>query len=164
MTIPGGAGPALAEAWRLGLRAAFPSALGDFVDRSVGILDEPIHGIMPMGEVVVNVADETLVIPYRIYSPEEDREAFEALADDARVVLHTLLTRHHDGRVRGVTSIRSFGLARSGWLLSSFNFSASPSSRFTCESSRNSRTYSDPQKQRASPIARSSTPMGGSCV
>jgi hypothetical protein len=51
-------------------------------------------------EFAVRVGGEQLLIPYRIYQPEPEREALAGLSSRQRVITACLYTRHHDGRVR----------------------------------------------------------------
>ncbi|NUQ10889.1 MAG: hypothetical protein HUU26_00985 [Gemmatimonadaceae bacterium] len=80
------------------LARAFPSALRS---EALAALE-----VVPFGEwrltesFILWSQGERLEIPARIYAPEPDEAAENALAEDQRTILHCLYSRHHDGHVR----------------------------------------------------------------
>lgn len=53
-----------------------------------------------LGAFTVAVGTDEVTVPYRIYNPEPERSAEDALSPDQQAILACLYTRHHDGRVR----------------------------------------------------------------
>ena len=78
--------------------SAFPQALRHDVVRVVSVLPTAFHSCSATFRTTIG--DEALIIPYRVYY---DRKAisFGSLTSLQQVVLGCVLTRHHDGFVRG---------------------------------------------------------------
>ena len=82
----------------LQILSAFPQAVRDDVVRVVSVLPTSFHSCSATFRTTIG--DEALIIPYRVYY---DRQAisFTNLTSLQQVVLGCVLTRHHDGFVRG---------------------------------------------------------------
>ena len=82
----------------LQILSAFPQAVRDDVVRVVSVLPTAFHS--SSATFRTTIGDEALIIPYRVYY---DRKAisFSNLTSLQQVVLGCVLTRHHDGFVRG---------------------------------------------------------------
>jgi hypothetical protein len=80
------------------LARAFPRSLASGVAAVIRIIPTASHA--PVGEFHVSVEGEQLSVPYRIYNDEPGAGAVAELNVSARLVLHAIYTRHHDGHVR----------------------------------------------------------------
>jgi len=80
------------------LLAAFPASMSSSVRRVVSIV--PGAQYPPTGTFEVAVQDESVSIPYRIYSEELDPSLERSLTGAQRVIARCLYSRHHDGYVR----------------------------------------------------------------
>ena len=65
-------------------------------DRNVYTLDNLIHE----SQYSVDLDNETLVIPYRLYFNEPDKEKERALTETQKAILNCIYLRHHDGFLR----------------------------------------------------------------
>jgi len=95
------------------------------VDEALAIIPPPskpsldgfvLNGLTRSGVGPLLVADESVVIPYRIYSPEPAAAARQKLSDDAAVVLACAYSRHNDGFVRE-RALRQFVLEDRRWIV-----------------------------------------------
>lgn len=82
----------------LQITSAFPKALRDDVLRVVSVLPEPFHSSTTTFRTAVG--NEVLIIPYRVYYDQKAIDS-HSLTSLQEVVLSCVLTRHHDGFVRG---------------------------------------------------------------
>jgi hypothetical protein len=89
--------------------SAFPQALRHDVVRVVSVLPTAFHSCSATFRTTIG--DEALIIPYRVYY---DRKAisFGSLTSLQQVVLGCVLTRHHDGFVRGGETLGGLSPAR----------------------------------------------------
>jgi hypothetical protein len=79
------------------LSRAFPRRLAKDAKAALGSLPDSDHD--PVGSIGrVQLRDETLDIPHRVYMPEPNSLA--PIADDAQVLTACIYTRHYDGVVR----------------------------------------------------------------
>ncbi|WP_308012974.1 hypothetical protein [Streptomyces olivaceus] len=80
------------------LGAAFPTRLaGDLCAVLVVVPDARFAPVHPFD---VEVQDETVIIPSRIYNEEPSPDLHRPLTPPQQAILHCLYTRHHDGLVR----------------------------------------------------------------
>lgn len=95
------------------LRKAFPKALRSDVDIVLNILPLADHNAMRTGQEIIHVNNlinpssltvqldnELLSIPYRIYINEPDIELESKLTDIQRTILSCIYLRHFDGYIR----------------------------------------------------------------
>src|SRR5215472_11000868 len=80
------------------ITSAFPRALRDDVLHVISVLPTPFHA--SAGTFRAAVGNEVLIIPYRVYY-DQNAIASGSLTPLQQVVLSCVLTRHHDGFVRG---------------------------------------------------------------
>src|SRR3954454_2727468 len=79
-------------------QTAFPVELTADVIEAVTVLKAAPYP--PSGSFSVTLAGAPLAIPYRLYEAPPRPQVVAPLPATARSILHCLLTRHHDGRVR----------------------------------------------------------------
>lgn len=80
------------------LAEAFPSLLAGEVPAVLAVMPKPRHP--PMSPFTVEVAAETVAIPYRIHHDEPPAGVERSLTATQRLMLHCLYSRHSDGWVR----------------------------------------------------------------
>ncbi|MER5430663.1 hypothetical protein [Streptomyces sp. NPDC002588] len=78
--------------------AAFPSRLAGDVRSVLAVM--PVAAISPVEPFRVEVQDETVTIPSRIYHGEPETGMEGSLTGAQQLILHCLYSRHSDGRVR----------------------------------------------------------------
>jgi len=95
------------------------------VDEALAIIPPPskprldsfvLSGLSTSGIGPLLVAGESIVIPYRIYSPEPTTAAKQTLSGEAAVVLACAYSRHNDGFVRE-RALRQFVLEDRPWIV-----------------------------------------------
>lgn len=80
------------------LAAAFPTRLADDVQSVLAVMPEASSA--PKMPFEVEVQDEVVAIPYRLYNEEPYANLERPLSGTQQMILHCLYSRHHDGRVR----------------------------------------------------------------
>ncbi|MEU6067512.1 hypothetical protein ABZ864_24265 [Streptomyces sp. NPDC047082] len=80
------------------LVAAFPQQLADEVRAVLAVMPEARFA--PVSPFSVDVGDEAVAIPYRIYLDEPPVEVVRSLTAMQRAILHCLYSRYSDGLVR----------------------------------------------------------------
>ncbi|MFD5794242.1 hypothetical protein ACFWIO_12015 [Streptomyces diastatochromogenes] len=80
------------------LAAAFPQRLAGEVRAVLAVMPEAWSA--PMSPFSVDVGDEAVAIPYRIYQDEPPVDVVCSLTAVQRAILHCLYSRHSDGLVR----------------------------------------------------------------
>jgi len=85
------------------LLPAFPSSLRTEVAALVAAI--PAASIDPVGHFVVQVGDEQLVVPHRIYN-DDVSDLHDEWPDKQRLVADCVYTLHHDGWVRERHAVR----------------------------------------------------------
>jgi hypothetical protein len=80
--------------------AAYPSSLADDVRTVLRILPRAKYDLTPGDIGAIVIGGEPVAIPYRVHFPEPLPGAVGALSPRQRLILATLLTRHHDGHIR----------------------------------------------------------------
>ncbi|MEO3839752.1 hypothetical protein [Streptomyces sp. B22F1] len=80
------------------LAAAFPTRLAGDVQSVLAVMPEASSA--PMMPFEVEVQDEIVAIPYRLYNEEPYANLERPLSGTQQMILHCLYSRHHDGRVR----------------------------------------------------------------
>ncbi|MGV2920859.1 hypothetical protein [Streptomyces alfalfae] len=80
------------------LAAAFPTRLAGDVQSVLAVMPEASSA--PVMPFEVEVQDEIVAIPYRLYNEEPYANLERPLSGTQQMILHCLYSRHHDGRVR----------------------------------------------------------------
>ncbi|WP_224337439.1 hypothetical protein [Streptomyces olivaceus] len=80
------------------LGAAFPTRLAGYVRAVLVVV--PDARFAPVHPFDVEVQDETVIIPSRIYNEEPSPDLHRPLNPTQQAILQCLYTRHHDGLVR----------------------------------------------------------------
>ncbi len=95
------------------IHRAFPAFLKAHVEAVVAALPEAAGA--PSDGFTVNVGDELIVIPYRVYIPESP--PFDAsLSTVETLIAACIYSRHHDGFVRQ-RQLRSLLIAHDDWVV-----------------------------------------------
>ena len=74
-----------------------------FHDNKLKLKDGQVHlmaNLIHPSELYINLRDESLVIPYRLYFNEPDLEKEETLSDKQKAILNCIYLRHHNGYIR----------------------------------------------------------------